>query len=213
VEAAGIKITQKDFIQKTINVPANLARNSICPTIVLTSKTGVQAWITIVDKLRLDVKQYAIYCLAFGTKALAIKHGLRIEGDASDATSLADVILKNRNIDHVSFICGNRRRDELPETLKFYGVDVQEICAYSTDFTPATINEQYNGILFFSPSAVDSFLQLNKSTPCTAFCIGNTTAIYARKVGFSDIQVAGISTPEFLVEKVIHFYKNQEIHA
>lgn len=213
VETADITITQKNFIQKTICIPENLNKNSIRTTIVLTSKTGVLAWIEIAEKLRLDIKLYDVYCLTFGTKTLAVKHGLRIAGDAPDAPSLADVVLKDKSIDKVSFVCGNLRRDELPDRLKYYGIDVQEISAYSTSFTPVEIHEHYKGVLFFSPSAIDSFLQLNKNTSCTAFCLGNTTANHARKVGFSEIHVPEVSTPESLIEKVIHVYKNKTIHA
>jgi uroporphyrinogen-III synthase len=39
------------------------------------------------------------------------------------------------------------------------------------------VNDAYNGILFFSPSAVHSFFKKNKANPDTVFfAIGETTA-------------------------------------
>jgi uroporphyrinogen-III synthase len=213
MELAGIHVFQKDFIQKTISLPENLESNSIHSTIVLTSKIGVQAWMEIVEKYRIDKNQHAVYCIELGTKTLADQYGLSIVGVAKDASSLVDEILKNKSIRKVSFVCSNLRRDELPDTLRMNGIQVDEIKAYTTELIPVEIQENVDGVLFFSPSAIDSFLMLNNNTTCIAFCIGNTTANYAENAGFSKAQVADISTPESLVEKVIHFYKNQTIHA
>jgi len=210
---ADLQVVQEDFIRKTIQIPENLDVNSIHSIIVLTSKMGVRAWMEIVNKFGLDITRYTIYCLASSTKTLATQNGLPVADVANDAASLADVILKNRTIDRVSFVCGNLRRNELPDKLRFYGVNVHEIKGYKTEFTPTEMLPGYHGVLFFSPSALDSFQVLNKNTKCVAFCLGRTTAHHAQMVGFSKIQISDRSTPESLVEKVIHFYKTQIIHA
>lgn len=213
MELAGIQVTHHDFIQKAICIPDKLDRNSIHPVVVLTSKTGAQAWVEIVNQLGLDITQCAVYCLASGTTILANQPGVNIKGLGQDASSLADIILNDKLITGVSYICGNLRRDELPEKLIQNGIKVQEIIAYKTILTPLEIRVDYYGVLFFSPSGIDSYLQLNKNTTCTAFCIGGTTASYAQAVGFSKIQIADTPTPESLVRKAIHSDKTQIIHA
>jgi uroporphyrinogen-III synthase len=212
MESAGLNVTQMDFIKKTILISDSqpVPLHSI---IVLTSQTAVQAWIEITQRLKLDLKKYPVYCLASATQAMAVRQGLKISGVATDAASLADEILKDKSISAVTFVCGDKRRDELPNRLKKNGVDVQEIIAYKTQLVPVKINQPYAGVLFFSPSAVDSFLSLNDAAASLAFCLGKTTADHARLSGFSEIHVAKTHTPESLVEKVIHYYKNQVLHA
>ncbi len=203
---ANIHVAQEDFIRRTVVIPQNLLVNSINTTLVFTSKMGVRAWIEIIKEFGLDINHYSIYCLSHRTKALAAQHGFQVAGVGHDATSLADVILKNRSIERIAYICGNLRRDELPNKLRSKGLEVQEIAAYKTELTPMLMKPGYQGILFFSPSGVDSYQVLNKGTDCTAFCLGHTTAHQAQQIGFSEIQIADNSTPESLIEKIIHFY-------
>ncbi|MBK5279906.1 MAG: uroporphyrinogen-III synthase [Bacteroidia bacterium] len=209
MESVGLTVTQADFIRKTILIPDNIDRLSLHPAIVLTSKTAVHAWMEIVKCLKLDVKQYPVYCLALATKTLCIQYGLRIAGVATDAYSLADEILKDKSVTAVTFVCGNLRRDELPDKLKEKGIMVHEIEAYQTEQSPVKIEQAYKGVLFFSPSAVDSFLSLNPTKSIACFCLGNTTGNHAREFGFAEVHVAEAHTPEALVKKVIQHFKNK----
>lgn len=209
MESVGLTVTQANFIRKTIQVPDNIDQLSLRPAIVLTSKTAVQAWMEIVKLLKLDVKQYPVYCLALATQTFCIQYGLNIAGVAADAYLLADVILKDKSITAVTVVCGNRRRDELPDRLKAKGIVVHEIEAYQTEQSPIKIEQSYKGVLFFSPSAVDSFLSLNSSNSVACFCLGNTTGNHARKSGYAEVHVADAHTPEALVETVIQHYKNK----
>jgi uroporphyrinogen-III synthase len=212
MESAGLKVTQADFIRKTILISDSLPA-PLHATIVLTSQTAVRAWIEIAQRIKLDLENYPVYCLASATQAMAVRQGLKISGVATDAASLADEIVKDKSISAVTFVCGDKRRDELPNRLKKNGVDVQEIIAYKTELVPVKISQPYSAVLFFSPSAVDSFLSLNKMDSSTCFCLGKTTADHARLSGFSEIHLAKTHTPESLVEKIIHYYKNQVLHA
>lgn len=100
---------------------------------------------------------------------------------------LADRIIE-KGIKKVVFFCGNMRRDELPDKLRQHGVQVEEITVYTTEETPYLVEKQYDGILFYSPSAVRSFFSLNK-LPVTTFCyaIGETTAAEIRKYCTNEI--------------------------
>lgn len=208
-----IQVVQEDFIRRTVAVPQNLQVNSINTKLVFTSKMGVRAWLEIVKEFRLDINRHSIYCLSHRTKALAVQHGFHVIGVGLDAGSLADVILADKSTDRITYICGNRRRDELPNKLRSNGLEIQEVVAYKTELTPTVIQPGHQGILFFSPSAVESYFVLNQDIECTAFCLGHTTAQEAQRMGFSEIQIADSSTPESLVEKIIHFYKFKRIHA
>ncbi len=213
MESIGLKVTQADFISKTIQIPDSIDQLSLHSTIVLTGKTAVEAWIEIAKRWKLDLKEFTVYCLASATQEATIHYGLKIKGVATDATSLAEVILTDTSITAVTFVCGNLRRDELPNKLKKNGVDVWEIIAYQTEPVPVKVDQCYDGVLFFSPSAVDSFLSLNEINSSACFCLGKTTADHARQAGCTEVIVAESPTAESLVKKVINYYKNQVLHA
>ena len=110
----------------------------------------------------------------FGSKLVA--------GTADSAKELADIIAKNSNSDKVVFFCGDHRRDELSAILREKNIEVNEIVVYKTRLVPHKIEKKYDGILFFSPSAVQSFFEKNKLDDQTIlFAIGNTTANEIKK--------------------------------
>ncbi len=213
LKSYGLRVTQYDFIKKTIRIPEKMASISPHSVIVLTSKTAVLAWIEISKAQSKPAIKFPVYCLAMATQTTAREHGLNIMGVAPDAASLAELILKDTAIKSITFVCSNLRRNDLPKKLKSRGIQVAEIEAYKTEPTPIKINQPYQGVLFFSPSAVDSFLSLNSIGSSVAFCLGKTTADHSRGVGFSEIQVAKSLTPESLVQIVLNFYFNLPVHA
>ena len=109
-----------------------------------------------------------------------------------------------------SFFCGNIRRDELPQLLKSSGIALEEMVVYETTVTPHPIIKDYHAVLFFSPSAVDSFFSVNKVVEHTIlFAIGNTTA---RAIGnYSTNTIVKADTPEKdnLVKKAIAYFQNE----
>jgi hydroxymethylbilane synthase len=104
-----------------------------------------------------------------------------------NASQLADIIIKD-GIKEVVFFCGDKRRDELPEKLRHQGIQVEEVIVYNTTETPRIITKNYDGVLFYSPSAVRSFFSLN-NLPATTTCyaIGETTAAEIKKYCSNDI--------------------------
>ena len=104
----------------------------------------------------------------------------------------------------VIFFCGDQRRDELPGLLKKNKIEVKEIVVYKTIATPKKIEKKYDGILFFSPSAVKSFFQKNKlDKQVMLFAIGNTTADEIKKFSKNKIVVSDVPAGKLLLQKVI----------
>jgi len=94
----------------------------------------------------------------------------------------------------------------LPEVLTKNEITVNEVEAYKTMFSPVNVREQFSGVLFYSPSTVESYLQDNQPNKI-AFCIGESTAKEARK-HFDNVQVANLPTVESVLELVnLHFVK------
>jgi uroporphyrinogen-III synthase len=123
--------------------------------------------------------QWQVFCLNGATKDRAIEtlSEEQIIATAPNATELAAAIIANGQFKQVVFFCGNQRLDTLPNLLKDAGIDVVEIVVYETFATPVKVNDTFDAILFFSPSAVKSFFSVNtlqQHTPC--FAIGATTA-------------------------------------
>jgi uroporphyrinogen-III synthase len=169
-------------------------------TVVFTSANAVEAVGA--------AKDWKIFCLSGATrKAAAENFGEEaIVGVADSAARLAQKI-----IDHaagaVCFFCGDLRREELPSILRQAGIEYREVVVYRTIATPQKIDGDYNGILFFSPSAVESYLSMN-SVPeaATLFAIGNTTA-----AALEQYKVVISSRPEAaaLIDQVIEHFQHK----
>lgn len=175
-------------------------------TAVFTSKNAVAAFEQIVN-VNLPWK---IFCIGQSTeKAVAKLFGEeKIAGIADNASALADIILKEAEIKKVFFFCGKQRREELPEKLKAAEVELEEIVVYETLETPQKISRKnYDGILFFSPSAVNSFFSLNKIKEETQiFAIGKTTADAIKKYSKRELLIAQTPSEEDMITQVItHF--------
>jgi uroporphyrinogen-III synthase len=148
--------------------------------VVFTSAHAVK----IVDELlhphdTVLVTEWKIFCLSGRTRqavmnAQVLKH--EITAESVNATSLAEKIVANE-VKEIVFFCGNRRRDELPDLLKKHGLIVHEVIVYETIEQPVIVTEEFDAVIFFSPSAVESFFSCNHlpaQTVCVA--IGETTA-------------------------------------
>ena len=126
---------------------------------------------------------------------------------AENATALAEKIIEKESPEEVIFFCGDQRRDELPQLLKNEDVIVNEIVVYETIPVPHKLSKTYTSILFFSPSAVESFFLANKATDKTIFfAIGNTTASAIKKNCSNRVLVADAPGKEELVKDMISFF-------
>jgi uroporphyrinogen-III synthase len=211
--ALGWQFSAHDFIRKQIGIPENLSAQLLPENIVITSQSGVEAFLKILDQYQLSKDAFQLYCIDQATQKSATEAGLHIKASAPHAASLADKILSDRNIKAVAHICSNRRRDELSEKLKSAGVKVQDVAAYHTDLTPVKITADYDAVTFFSPSAIDSFLSLNPFRDVPCFCIGKTTDAYARQKGYTNTLFPERSAEEELIDLLIHYFSNTPVHV
>ncbi|MCW5911148.1 MAG: uroporphyrinogen-III synthase [Cyclobacteriaceae bacterium] len=169
----GFALTQIDFIH-TEKIEPNNWLTSISPTevYIFTSARAVKA----AAEAGINLSKASIAALSGATQQALHDLGLTVLYTADRAKSLTQEII-NGHARHVTFFCGDKHRNELPESLMQHGVDVSKIVVYRTELTPHVISETFDGVLFFSPSAVQSFLWKNTISPSTSiFCIGNTTA-------------------------------------
>jgi uroporphyrinogen-III synthase len=181
-------------------------------TAVFTSRNAVEAVAKFLPEKKFSWK---IFCTGNSTKKMAKKifGKENICATADGAEQLAERITGNSSIKNVVFFCGDQRRNELPVKLKKNGIAVEELIVYKTIETPRVILKQYDGILFFSPSAVQSFFSKNSITGATqVFAIGTTTASTAKLFTQQPVIVSGKPGKKNLVILAIkHFSKTKFI--
>ena len=210
-EKKGIQLDVLSFIEteaiQTIEVQQEIEWASTeQATVVFTSMNAVESVTGMLDGF---VPAWRIYCIGFKTKELITSYfGVdAIAGTADNASELADTITENEEYEEIIFFCGNQRRDALPRKLRKLDIDVNEIVVYETITVHHIVDKKYDGVLFFSPSAVESFFKKNvlpKST--VVFAIGNTTAETVHKRCTNKILISDQPGKDELVAQAILYF-------
>ena len=126
---------------------------------------------------------------------------------AKNASALARKIVETETIKEVLIFCGDQRLDDLPETLRANNISVQEVIAYQTLQTPHDVDEDYDGVLFFSPTAAHSFFSTNTvRTDVVLFSIGKTTTGTIQSYCTNKVVTSEWPGQENLVERVIEYF-------
>lgn len=209
--ASGIDVEIKSFIETepvhSIEVQQEIENALLqAAVVVFTSMNAVEAVAAALDGHEPD---WRIYSIGTATQRLVKEYfgEQALVGTASDASELAELIVEDGLSDEVIFFCGDQRRDELPGILNDAQIYVNEIIVYQTIELPHTINKNYHGILFFSPSAVRSFFKRNKPDEKTIlFAIGNTTANEITKFSNNKVIISDEPGKENLVQTMIEFF-------
>jgi uroporphyrinogen-III synthase len=168
--------------------------------------TSVNAVEVVAAELESQKPDWQIFCIGQATCESVENYFGRelISGTADSATELAKVILRS-NVEEVIFFCGDQRRDELPGSLRENEIETLAL--------HQKIDREYNGILFFSPSAVLSFFHSNRLNDHTIlFAIGNTTANEIIKHSKNKVIVSDKPDQKILLEKVINYFQANPIH-
>ncbi len=182
--------------------------------VTFTSSNAVEAVATSPDLQKTNLFGQKIFCIGYATKEAVVKYfGERsIAGFADNAKELAQTIL-SANVKGVIFFCGDQRRDELSTLLKKNKVDIKEIIVYKTIANPHKVEKKYDGILFFSPSAVKSFFEKNiPDGQMVLFAIGSTTADEIKKFSKNKIVVSDVPDKKTLLSKAISYFQTNPIH-
>ena len=208
---AGIDIDELSFIETSpIQSPSlqseidEALQQSI--TAVFTSMNAVEA---VADQINGKKPCWKIYCIGTTTQQLVVTYFGQdaIAGTANDAAALAKLIIEDQPKGKLLFFCGDQRRDELPEILQQNSIKLKEIIVYQTTAIQHRIQKLYEGILFFSPSGVESFFSNNQLTKKTIlFAIGNTTAKEIKKHSDNEIVVSDEPGKENLARKMMEYF-------
>ena len=198
---ADFSITEANFI-KTENSDFDL--KGINNNLIFTSQNAAQSVLLHPKCSALKTKN--VFCVGMKTKALLEENGFNVEVYLDYASDLAEIITLIYAKESFTFFSGNLRKETLPKALKAAQVNFNEIQVYETTLTPHKIKTPVDGIMFFSPSGVESYLVENKIKNEICFCIGETTASSLEKIT-RNIIVADQPSVENVIEDVIEEYK------
>ncbi|MCF2873180.1 MULTISPECIES: hydroxymethylbilane synthase [unclassified Tenacibaculum] len=199
-----IAVEDSDFIKIRFNrIAPKVVKNEI-ENVIITSKNGVEAIANSFTSDELKFKN--IYCVGRRTKKLIEQKIGKVTHSERNAEKLASYLINEIKGQEVTYFCSDLRLDTLPSVLAENGITVNEVEAYKTMYSPAKVDEKVNGVLFYSPSTVESYMEENAADK-VAFCIGESTAKEARK-HFEKVEVAKLPTVESVIELVnLHFVK------
>ena len=202
---ANISLVEADFIsinQKKVNI------ETINENLIFTSQNAV---LSLIENLKGTetiefLKKKNVFCVGMKTKGLLEENGFNVIAYTGYAADLAEIITLIYGKEKFTFFSGNLRRDTLPDALKEAKIVFNEIEVYQTILNPQKVNGTFDGILFYSPSGIQSYLKDNKINKETCFCIGTTTADALENIT-NNVIIANQPTVENVIIQCINYYK------
>jgi uroporphyrinogen-III synthase len=197
---ANITVFDKDFIEVKIK---NFELTNVNQNLIFTSQNAVQS--VLQHPKCADLQGKNVFCVGIKTKEFLEENGSEVAVYTDYASDLAEIISLIYADETFTFFSGNLRKDILPNTLNENGVIFNEIEVYETNLTSHKIQTKPDGILFFSPSAVESYLKNNTIKHEICFCIGETTAEALQNKKVKNIVIADSPSIENVIEKAISY--------
>ena len=170
---------------------------------LFTSQNGVKAFLK--NTKSSDVLNKRVLCVGEKTKRLLEHSGLKVVETAQNSLELGEIIAKKYRKSDFLIFSGNLRRHELPDLLKKNNIRYKEVDSYLTHLNFKAFARNFDGILFYSPSGVQSFIRENQLHDSWAFCIGKTTASEAKKYTGQVITANKPTVENVLVQAIKHF--------
>lgn len=199
---AGFSVIESDFIKtEDLDFSTKILHDSL----IFTSQNAVHSVLKHPDLKILQQKE--VFCVGLKTKALLEANGFNVIAYTGYAADLAEIITLVYPKRTYTFFSGNLRRDTLPDTFQEAGIVFNEITVYTTSLTPHKIDSKANGLLFYSPSGVVSYLKDNPITDEICFCIGTTTAEALLNVT-KNIVIANQPTIENTIIQCLNHFKS-----
>jgi len=189
-----------DYINHKI---PSLTKNEI---LVFTSKNAVESLFHYHPTFK--VKNRQVLCVGSKTEKVLAQYGVDVHFASTSSQAIGEWIIDHELSQNIVLFCGDIRRNELKEIIDKSKCNYSEIVVYKTILTPKKIAKEQDGVVFLSPSAVQSFVEKNNMQKSVAFCIGNTTAKEARK-HFESIEIAKEITMDSVIEKVTKYYADK----
>lgn len=198
---ADFSVIEVDFIKIT-SLPFQLKHT---PTLLLfTSQNAVKS--VLMNEKVAVLKNVPVICVGSKTRKLLENNGFHVLESEEYADKLAPIIQEKFTNEEIAFFAGNLRRDVLPKAMQKATISFEEYLVYKNTESSIKIEHQINGLLFYSPSGVKSYLKNNIIANQMCFCIGTTTAETLQNVT-KNIVIAHQQTIENVIIQCINYYK------
>jgi uroporphyrinogen-III synthase len=201
LENAGLEVYEADFI-KTESIDFDI--KTINNNLIFSSQNAAQS--VLLHPKHEDLKAKNVFCVGIKTKALLEENGFNVAVYVDYTSDLAEIITLIYSNESYTFFSGNLRKETLPKALKEANIQLNEIQVYETTLTPHKLELTVEGLLFFSPSGVESYLSENKIKKEVCFCIGQTTAEALATVT-KNIRIAENPSIEEVILEVMEEFK------
>lgn len=116
-----------------------------------------------------------IYCVGQKTKNAVRKYGFGTFKVKKHAQDLSKFIIQNSQGEQFLHFCGNLALDVLDRALPLQNIYYKKIPVYETELLYPMVHEDFDVLVFFSPSGVRSFAKHNSLEGKKIFSIGLTT--------------------------------------
>ena len=200
----GLAYMEYDAIQVK---PLSFESPALTDYIIFSSKNAVKT----VLKNGFLLANAHVLCVGEQSKALLFKNGIKTTKTVKNMEELVIFIEKMTNNASFLHFCGNRRLPLLTKKMAALKANFKEIVVYETTLKVKKINAVPDAILFYSPSGVESYTEMNAIANSSCFCIGKTTA-KALPLQPKDLIVLENPSIKTLVAKAIQHLKKQQ-HA
>ncbi|MBX9733016.1 MAG: uroporphyrinogen-III synthase [Chitinophagaceae bacterium] len=164
-----------DVIQ-TEALPFNISHAVQFDSLAFTSVNAVTYFLAD-EQVLLLLAHKTIFSISGKTTKALLDKGFKAITTADNALQLAAKIKQSAAVS-VLHPCSSIRLNDLEKELDNSGIHYIPVPVYTTNFIDIKIDaKEYDALLFFSPSGVESFLNQNEIAPnAICCCIGETTA-------------------------------------
>jgi uroporphyrinogen-III synthase len=201
VEHSGVGLVHYDILQinnRVMNVVPEHILN-----VIITSKNAIPALL----QWKQQVKN--VFCVGDLTAQRLVFHGFLPQIVASDAKTLGQKMITDYSEKSFTYLCGDHRRDELPQIFADNNITLNEVIVYESEIVEKSFDRIFAAVLFYSPRGVYAFAKANKHQPQCAICIGETTAAAAREL-FPKVVVASKQTVENVLTTAIKLLRDDK---
>ena len=188
----GVSYSCWDFIKST---PTDFKANPENKSLIFSSQNAVKS---VFNQFHFSGNN--CYCVGGKTKKILEENGQNVVKMTQNASILADFILKNTKNEPFLFFTGNQRMSTIEAAFAREKRSLEVVETYTSRAQPKAMGN-YDAVIFYSPSGVESYIQNNSLADSTSFAIGETTAQSLKKYT-DNIITATQPTVEHLIAAV-----------
>lgn len=175
--------------------------------LVFSSKNGFRAFhqaYALLEKEQKNCWKRPVLCVGQTTAAQIAQEGFEVQAQFANAAELAAFLGSEKGMS-LAYFKGNLSLPTIEEKLLSEQIAHRVFFSYQTVLSPKSFDRQFEGVLFFSPSGVQSHCGQNEISKTFAFCIGDTTAQAVSKYTDRIIIAPKPTTAQLILQVINHF--------